>query len=175
MVSPEVLRRYSFFKRLDRASLEKLASIAEEVNFQKGDILYGTGQPCEDLILLEEGRVESYLSVDDPAGGKGKQEVFLFELDQREMLSMCALMGRVTQTTTARAVEPGRMIRMCAEELTRLCEADTVLGYALMRDIAETLTERLQTGFFCNRCPRAVADQLEQVRSGTVTGGRVLA
>ncbi len=174
MVSPEVLRHYPFFANFDDTMLDKLAGMVEEIHFHAGDILYATGDPNAYLFMVEEGRVESFLVIEDPRHIAPRQEAYLFDLDQSEMLGLSAMVERQNQTTTARAAQDGKLIRLNAEDLIALCDAEPALGYAMMREIALTQTERLQRGFFCNRCPRAIADQLEQIKSGTVTGGRVL-
>lgn len=143
MISPELLRRYPFFGFLDDAQLRAVAMLAEEEHCAVGDLLFEIERPADALYLLVEGGVEhSYVVVDhdDPALRK---EFFIGEINPGEIFGFSALIEPYVYSATCRASAPSRLIKIEAAGLRAVCEVDTHLAYALMRQVAKAVMSRL--------------------------------
>lgn len=66
MISPELLRRYSFFSFLDDSQLIALALVAEEFTFERDEKIFDKGDRADALYFLINGSVGLYY----PGGGK---------------------------------------------------------------------------------------------------------
>jgi CRP-like cAMP-binding protein len=144
MISPEILRRYPFFSKLSDPDLKAIAMISEEETYKQGDVIYTSGKPNPSVLLLETGCIESFLVIEDPNQPASHNEYYLDDIDPGEVFGISAMVAGKLHTTTARASRAGKLVRIDAVKLERLCEADTALGYVLMKEMADTLLYRLQ-------------------------------
>lgn len=144
MISPEVLRRYSFFSRFNDTILKQVAMISEEVSFKQGEVIYEAGKPNQAVLLLETGCIESFLVIEDPDHKPAAREFYLDDLDPGEVFGISAMVEEKVHTTTAQASRDGKLVRIDAARLEGLCEEDPRFGYMLMKEMADTLLKRLQ-------------------------------
>ncbi len=139
MISPEVLRRYPFFACLSDDQLKEVAMVANEVECERGTTLFEEGLPVESLHFLLEGGVDLYYA----ASGNLHDETLICEITPGEPFGISALIEPYTLTATARAAVKSRILKIDAARLRALCEADSRLGFALMRKAAKVSMERL--------------------------------
>lgn len=144
MISPEILRRYPFFKNLSDSNLKAVAQISEEVSFKRGDLIYETGKPNEAVLLLETGCIESFLVIENPNNHPARKEYYLDDIDPGEVFGISAMVDGKIHTTTAWASRDGKLVRIDATRLEALCEADPQFGYGVMKEMADALLNRLQ-------------------------------
>lgn len=143
MISPELLRRFPFFAYLDDAQLRELAMMAEEVRFDDEVVLFEAESPADALYLLLEGVVEMHYVVIDRDDPKIRKDFYVGEVDPGEIFGMSALIPPYKMTLTAIADEPCKVVKVQAERLRELCDADAVVGYRMMRGLARTALDRL--------------------------------
>ncbi len=139
MISPELLRRYPFFCCLNDAEQKAIAQVAEEIICETGTVLFEEGQPVQALHFLLEGSVDLYYKVP----GDGSDPLLVSEVSIGEPFGISALIEPYNLTATARVSRPSRILRIPAAALRGLCEADSKMGYALMRQVAHVAMERL--------------------------------
>ncbi len=143
MVSPELLRRYPFFSRLEDAHLKAIAMLGDEVNCAKDDTLFEADQPANALYLLIEGGVDLHYIVADRDDPRHRKEFFISELSLGEPVGISALVEPYCYTATARTSSPSRLLKIDAMGLRALCEVETKIGNSLMRNIAKIAMSRL--------------------------------
>ncbi len=139
MISPELLRRYPFFSCLNDSEQRAIALVAEETSCETGTMLFEEGQPVQALHFLLEGSVDLYYK----APGDGREPLLVSEVSVGEPFGISALIEPYDLTATARVSRPSRILRIPAAALRGLCEADSKMGYALMRQVAHIAMERL--------------------------------
>ncbi len=144
MVSPELLRRFSFFGFLDDPRLKAVAMIAKEVTFSQGDTIIETDTPAESLYFLVEGSAELDYVVTDEHGLDLHKELFISDLNPGEIFGISALIDPYLYTGTMRATGTCRAIRIDATALRALCEVDMQMACGLMRQVAKAAMERLR-------------------------------
>ena len=60
MISPELLRRFPFFNFMDEAQLKAVAMIAEELTYEKDEVIVEAGKPADHFFFLIDGDVAYY-------------------------------------------------------------------------------------------------------------------
>jgi len=141
MISPELLRRYPFFALLNDEQLKAIAMIAEEKTYPKETLLLKENTTASKLILLLEGDVDLIYS----GGGEGAiSNALVGSIAPGEMLGVSSLIEPYTYISSARATIPVKVIEIDGPAVRALMQVDKLLGYALMRNVATAVLERLK-------------------------------
>jgi CRP/FNR family cyclic AMP-dependent transcriptional regulator len=141
MISPELLRRYPFFALLNDEQLKALAMVAEEKNYPKETLLLKENTAANKLILLLEGDVDLIFS----GGGEGAiSNALVGSIAPGEMLGVSSLIEPYTYISSARATVPVKVVEIDGPATRALMQVDKLLGYALMRNVAAAVLERLK-------------------------------
>lgn len=144
MISSEFLKKYKIFSVLNPDQLRHLADLAEEVSYESGDVLFYEGDKADALYVLVEGLIELYYSIDVEYRPELHKELKFREINPGELFSISALIEPYVLTSSARAVEPSRMIKINAAQLLEWCNEDFDLANALKRQVASAAIVRLQ-------------------------------
>lgn len=143
MISPEDLRKYQFFGFLEGDQFSKVAMLADEVSWKAGDKVFKVGDKAAYIYLLTEGEVDlRYYVVDSVISDKSK-EFSVGEVNPGEAFGLSALLGAKEFTTNAVCGGDCAGIKLDAEKLMELAEENPVLGYKLMKQVANSAFERL--------------------------------
>ncbi len=141
MVSSELLRRYPFFALLTDEQLKAIAMIAEEKTYPKETLLLKEDTTAKKLILLLEGDVDLVYS----GGGEGAvSNALVGSIAPGEMLGVSSLIEPYTYISSARATMPVKVVEIDGAAVRALMQVDKILGYALMRNVAAAVLERLK-------------------------------
>ncbi len=143
MISPEVLRRYPFFARLDDNQLKAIAMITEELTFDKNENIFKEGDSADALYLLTSGDVDLFCCADDDSKTY-QNEYSVGEINVGEPFGISTLMDPFLFTSTARASQPSSALRIQGAGLRAMCELDQRMAYLLMKQIAKAYAERLR-------------------------------
>jgi len=142
MISPELLRRYPFFGFMDDSELKAVAMIAEEVGFEKDQVIFEAKRPADTLYFMEAGSAGNYFVVEN--GGKIHKELYIGDINPGEIFGISALIQPYIYTATMKAEKKCRAIRIEASALRALCQVDTRLAYGLMQATAQAVMQRLE-------------------------------
>jgi CRP/FNR family cyclic AMP-dependent transcriptional regulator len=141
MVSPELLRRYPFYSLLTDEQLRAVAMISEEKAYPKDVLLVKENMAANKLMLLLEGDVDLVYS----GGGEGAiSNALVGSIAPGEMLGVSSLIEPYTYISSARATMPVKVIEIDGPAVRALMQVDKLLGYALMRNVATAVLERLK-------------------------------
>lgn len=141
MISLELLRRYPFFALLTDDQLKAIAMIAEEKTYPKETLLVKENTPATKLILLLEGDVDLVYS----GGGEGAiSNALVGSIAPGEMLGVSSIIEPYVYISSARATVPTRVVEIDGAAVRALMQVDKLLGYALMRNVATAVLERLK-------------------------------
>jgi CRP/FNR family transcriptional regulator, cyclic AMP receptor protein len=144
MISPEQLRRYPFFGGLLAEELASIAMIAEEVSFPDGAIIFRDGDLATKLYVLASGAVDLVYHIERTGG---IETSFVGSIAAGEPFAISAVVEPYRLTATGVAHGPIQVIAIDAAGLRALCELSCHMGYAVMRQIARALAERLSFAF----------------------------
>jgi CRP-like cAMP-binding protein len=141
MISPELLRRYPFFTSLNEDQLKAIAMIAQEKTYLKDTILIKENTPANKLALLLEGDVDLIYS----GGGEGAVvNALVGSIAPGEVYGVSSLIEPFTFISSARATVPVKVVEVDGVALRALMDVDAKLAFALMRNIAQAVLERLK-------------------------------
>ncbi|HOA51970.1 MAG: Crp/Fnr family transcriptional regulator [Thermogutta sp.] len=139
MVSPEMLRRYSYFAKVSEETLKEIAMLAEEKSYPAGMRLFYVGDPADHLNIIVEGEVDIQYEL-----GNGEKRT-VDTLVPGDILVWSALVEPYRTTAIGTTTKPTKVIAIKAKPLRELCDKDSMLGYQLMREIAKLLASRLES------------------------------
>ena len=131
------IKSVPWFLELNPESLQRLSGIANLCSFNTGDILFSEGEQHPILYILLEGKVllESFVP------GHGIMPIFVAE--SLDVVGWSSLTPMVRQkTSTARVLEHTVALSFASEAMMELCESDCVLGFVIMRRLANIVASR---------------------------------
>lgn len=118
------------FAGLEPAMLDDLLAASRVRRFPKGQILCNEGDPGNDLLLLEEGRVRVCRF------GAGGREVMLAEVDAPIAFGEISLIDTLPRAATLIAVTGIRLRFVPRQPVIRLAERNPDVAMALLRSLA---------------------------------------
>lgn len=136
MISPELLRRYTFFNGFTMQDLKELAMSAQEENPAAGDLLFSEGDHADALHFLCDGEVEILINAEG-------ENIPISTLPAGEPVGWSALIEPYLFTATARATRACRVIAFSRPELLKRLDNHRFAAI-LMRKIAEVVSRRLR-------------------------------
>jgi CRP-like cAMP-binding protein len=136
MISPELLRRHTFFGGLSPAHLEELAMAASEQSVAAGERLFTEGGRADHLYFLAEGEMETLLKTDD-------EDIGLSTIPSGDPVGWSALIEPHIYTASARATRPSKVISFPRPTLAALLEDDHFAA-TLMKKLADLISRRLR-------------------------------
>ena len=127
-----------FFSGLSRPQLERVAAIARMRSFPQDTRIYTVGDAVDDFYVLADGMLRFTL-------GLGKRDTSAGDIIRRgEVFGWAPLVeGHARRIATAYCLTACEVVAIDGAALNRLMEADSALGYALLKKLAVLLTSEL--------------------------------
>lgn len=154
MVSPELLRRYSFFAGLCHEHLVSLAKVAREEAVSAGYRYFREGDELKAFYLVLEGAVGIHIAVTDPdaehdlagqlTGELSTKDITVSTAGSGDIFGWSALIPPVTATAGASALTSCRTVAFQAEEILQSFQRDPHFAYALTHSAAQVIRQRLR-------------------------------
>jgi len=142
--SQSQLRRMKLLAGMSASQIDDISQRLRQVRFRRGQVLYREGDPGEQLILLESGRVQL-------VQGSGRDACALADLSAGDVVGELALLTGKSQEETATALSDVSGWVLGKADFDKLVASDPSLALALSR----VLSERLRSPGV--RRPRAAA------------------
>ena len=131
------LRHHPFVLEFEPRHIEKLASLAHDVRFERSQVIFHEGDDCSEFYLIVNGLV----SLELVAPGHTFRVQTLFAGDE---LGWSALLMGSGKQFQARALERVDALAFEGADLLAACREDTAFGYALMNRLLAVVASRLQ-------------------------------
>ena len=127
-----------FFAGLTKSQLERVAQIARMRSFPKDTRIYTVGDAVDDFYVLADGMLRFTL-------GLGKRDTSAGDIIRRgEVFGWAPLVeGHARRIATAYCLTACEVVAIDGAALNRLMEADSDLGFRLMKKLAVLLTSEL--------------------------------
>jgi len=133
-----MLKTIPWFLDLSPQSLQLLTEIAEVHSFNTGIVIFSEGEKHPYLYIILEGKVQ----LESFVPGRGSLPHLTAE--SLDVIGWSSLTPVVRQkTSTARALERTTLLAFSAESLMNACEADSNLGFIIMRRLANIVASRM--------------------------------
>ena len=146
VTTTDMLRRSELFSGLTDEQLEKIASLAEEVHYQSGDVVVREGETGDEIYVVRDGMVRVMVSrgsIPDVPGPPRMKSIV--ELGPGQSFGEMALLDRGVRSATVRCVEDDTHLYVIQRRaLLALCDDIPQIGYVLMRNIASDLSFKLR-------------------------------
>ncbi|MBI4771090.1 MAG: cyclic nucleotide-binding domain-containing protein [Chloroflexi bacterium] len=136
----ELLKTVELFDGLREEELAQVAAICQPETHSRGDILTTQGAAGDELFVVANGFVEVVVGEDSPGGPRT-----VVNLGAGQIFGEMALVDQGPRSATVRVLNDNTVLhRIDQEAFTRLCEANTHLGYTVMRNMAADLSFKLR-------------------------------
>ncbi len=137
----EALRRVELFAGLDASQLDEIADAFERVDLKQGDVLFRQGDPSDALYVVLDG----FLHVRLEAGQGRDAARSLVEMGPGQSVGELSLVDGGPRSATVTVVTPhAALARAERGAFEALCDADTAIGYRVMRNIAADVAYKLR-------------------------------
>ena len=133
----EMLRHHPFVGEFEPRHVEKLATMAKDVRFEREQILFREGDECSEFYMIVSGLV----ALEIAAPGHIFRVQTLFAGDELGWSAL--LMGR-GKHFQARTLENVHALAFEGTELLAACREDPHFGFILMQRLLGVVAERLQ-------------------------------
>jgi CRP-like cAMP-binding protein len=154
MISPELLRRYSFFSGFSFDQLDELAMAADDAPVRASHWFFEEGQVINHFYFLVEGAVTLTQNIPDrsvrqPANGHIMGDMLttpisVGTLGEQEMFGWSALIPPNVSTAGAQAATDCQVIAFDTIKLRPALEANCGFGHLLTMKTAQIIRERLR-------------------------------
>jgi CRP/FNR family transcriptional regulator len=143
MISPELLRYYPYFSRLDEAQLIKVAIISDEESFENGAVIFQEGDIANALYFLLDGQVDLFYTLSGMKNSPLEKGIPVGEINPGEPFGISALIEPYMLTATSSVYGSARVIKIDASELRAMFKEDRRLAYFFIHQAAKAAIERL--------------------------------
>jgi len=135
----ELLGGHPFFTGLSASAVRLVAGCASNVHFAAGDYIFGGGESASRFYVIRRGRVA--LQIHSPTRGP----LVIDTMDEGEVLGWSWLVPPYRYFGDARAATPVSAIALDGTCLRGKCEADSELGYQLLKRVTTVMYQRLES------------------------------
>lgn len=132
--SLSTLGQIGLFQGLSTSELSSIRTCLREKSFDKGELLFYEGKPCERIFIVLAGRVKIYRTA-----ASGREQI----LEMLESGDTCACNPGATVwccSSTAEAVTACKVWFLSREDYVKLVKENAKLSYTLNRIFAERLS-----------------------------------
>ena len=134
----DAISSHEWVQRLPRQHIEKLAKLAEEKDFEQGDVLFHQGDRADLFYVIVSGTVGMKLTLPWNANSLIAQVVIA-----GEEIGWDAFIEEGVRSFTAKAMTPVRALIFNGRELRAECECDPQFGFSLMKQLLRVVSDRL--------------------------------
>ena len=133
------LMEHPFFAELEDSKGQMLVTCAVNVRYRPGEYLFHEGDPADRLFVIRRGMV----SLDVHVPGHGDRVIDTVE--EGDVFGWSSLVPPYHWFFDARAVHDVSAVAIDSTCLREKCDADPVLGYAVMQRVAKVMYQRLHS------------------------------
>jgi CRP/FNR family transcriptional regulator, cyclic AMP receptor protein len=144
----EKIIKAPLFKGLTKEEMEKVLSLAHEIKWGEGDTVITEGEMGETMYIIYSGavKVSKRLTLPQFSDERGQSEKTLIKMEATEpiVVGEVAMLTKAERSATITATKECLVLEIYGSELAKLCESDAEIGFKMMRNLAQILSERLR-------------------------------
>ena len=154
MISPELLRRYSFSAGISQEKIVELAKIGKEIAVKPGHYFFREGKKVDNLFLVVDGEVAIVLEVPDREVKTSVSEQLAGEIATKDIVvstvvpgnpfGWAAIVPPSEAFMAAKATQTCNVIAFDAKELQALFDSDSAFAYKMTLHAAQILREQFR-------------------------------
>ncbi len=135
------LMQFHFFQGMGEADREKIASLMEPLRMGKGETLFVEGESGRDLYFILEGRIDVLLRMVE----KTLHENKVSTIKQGEIIGELSFLDGQKRSATAIVRNDVLLYKLPFEKAMAYFDSHPQVGYVFMREIANSLADRVRT------------------------------
>jgi len=147
-VLTEKLIKAPLFKGLTKEEMDKVLSVAHEIKWGEGDTVITEGEMGETMYIIYSGsvKVSKRLTLPQLSDERGPSEKTLISLDAVEpiVVGEVAMLTKAERSATITATKECLALQIYGPDLAKLCESETKIGFKIMGNLAQILSEKLR-------------------------------
>jgi CRP/FNR family transcriptional regulator, cyclic AMP receptor protein len=136
------LEKVDLFSGLSADMLEKVAELCQPQRYQAGSAVIERGDPPDNFYLVRSGTVRILTAPENEA--ERFVEAVVITLGRGQSFGEMGLIDSGPRSATVKAATGTDVYMINCKQFRNLCEADTTLGYRIMRNIAADLSFKLR-------------------------------
>ena len=154
MISPEMIRRYSFFAGLSSENIVALAKCAKELSVSEGYSFFNEGEELTQFFLVVEGAVGIYIQIPDRdvpqlksnhiTGDLIMKDVLVSTIGTGNIFAWSALIPPHFTTAGAKTLTDCKVISFDFSQIAEEMEKDPQFGLLMVQKAAQVIRERLR-------------------------------
>jgi len=138
MITRDELRSNRLFSEFDDHELDMVRLVAEEINFEDGDLILVEGEPGKRLYMIVMGKC----SVTTQISGTGTEEIKLLEAN--EFFGEMSLIEAAPISASVYARGKCRLLWIDRKAFDRLIDEDMPIANKLLKAIIQAFCERVR-------------------------------
>lgn len=141
----EILKRAEVFLGLEDDDLNKIAALpsCREATYQAEKVIFHRGNEAKYLYVLEEGQVDLVMEA-PPNSDEAPRQVVIDSIRKGGFFGWSALVKPHSYVMSAICKKPSRVAIISGAELIDLFEQDHLIGYKVMRSLAQIIGTRVR-------------------------------
>ena len=143
-----ILRQADIFYDLTTPQLERVAALCSEITPKDGQVLFEENSASDELYVIASGSVDILVSsalIQSASAGQSQDPLVITTIRRGQTFGEVALVDEGLRSASAHcAAKKTRLLVIPREQLINLCDADSDLGYRLMRNIAADLAFKIR-------------------------------
>lgn len=132
------LDELEFFEGMEPSLLVPLTDMGRDVSFEAGQVVFREGDPADRFYVLRSGRVA--IELHDPVTGSHVVDT----VEDGDAVGWSWFVAPKHWAWDARALVPTDAVVWDGAQLRAACDADPVLGYAVLQRVAHVMYHRLR-------------------------------
>ena len=138
----DFLKRVDLFTGLSDEMLAQVADMCRPQTYSADSTIIQHNTPSDKFYLIEEGSVK----IKTAPSGKTDilSEAAVITLGRGQSFGEMGLVDHGTRSATVRAATDARLLAIDCQQFTDLCEANSDVGYQIMKNIAIDLSFKLR-------------------------------
>jgi len=129
------LRDVVLFSCLSDETLAGISTALKPRQLEAGEILFNQGDPGDELIIVEEGKIAIFVPVEGASGGGQPIRIF----NTGEMLGEMAPIDRKPRSLSARAEEPTRILALGGDDFLRILGQNPEMAILVMAGLSDRI------------------------------------
>ncbi|MBI4295711.1 MAG: cyclic nucleotide-binding domain-containing protein [Chloroflexi bacterium] len=142
---PEVrqaLAKCQVFSALNDVELRKVANLTTEKEYEAGATIFREGEPAEELLVLQEGKIALQMSLSAPAA-QTTRRITVDIVSHNEIVGWSTLVEPHIFTLTCVCLQPVKVLSVNGIKLRSLLGANHHIGYQVLNELIKVVASRL--------------------------------
>ncbi|HDR04618.1 MAG TPA: cyclic nucleotide-binding domain-containing protein [Candidatus Marinimicrobia bacterium] len=135
------LMQFKFFQSISETDRERIASLMEPLHLKKGETLFLEGESGRDLYFVLEGRVDILIRMVE----KTLHENKVSTIKSGEIIGELSFLDGQKRSASSLIRNDALLYKLPYNKAIEYFDSHPEVGYVFMREIANSLADRLRT------------------------------